>query len=416
MTPSGEFSEQIGILKQKADTYASRIQSPRLSTADINTFMRTTYAPAMGYVLPCLAVDEEELNQVQSQLLAAVLSKVGFSRKTPTPLRHGPKDMGGLALIDLRTEMGISQLRMLRHAIFANTEVGKMALISLKYSQIEAGVKEHLLEVPGKEISYLTPTWMMSVRQFLFQHNLTLTVTDCLNIRMQGQHDQCIMNTGYLANLTRQQRWDVNLVRLYLQVITLADMSEASGRCIKECFLRGAREPNQCRERNNWPRQGIPTNHQISTWAAYIRTHYIQYGNKWKHPLGNIQPNNWEEYKEYTSGNPYKSKLPVHYESLRHYIRSLPTWYKRLLATYSQKAPDHKIWKSFQSRRQQIDIVSDRGLADQVGTFGWKIRNNARRHRTLRRVRSYRWTNRSGQLHSQRTGRLHLHLYSWRQH
>jgi hypothetical protein len=91
------------------------------------------------YVLPCLAVDEEELNQVQSQILTVVLRKLGFSSKTPTPLRYGPTDMGGLDLCDLKTEMGIAQLKLLRNAIFANTEVGKLAVISLKYSQIEAG-------------------------------------------------------------------------------------------------------------------------------------------------------------------------------------------------------------------------------------------------------------------------------------
>ena len=42
--------------------------------------------------------------------------------------------MGGLDLPDLRTEMGIAQLKLLRNAVFAKTEVGKLILLSLKCS------------------------------------------------------------------------------------------------------------------------------------------------------------------------------------------------------------------------------------------------------------------------------------------
>jgi ribonuclease HI len=79
------------------------------------------------------------------------------------------------------------------------------------------------------------------------------------------------------------------------------------------------------------------------------------------------------QYTDYIREEAQQVKLPIHYDSLRHYIGSLSTWYKRLSAKYSQKASDHKIWKSYRSREQQIDIISDGGLAEQFGTFGWKI-------------------------------------------
>jgi hypothetical protein len=67
------------IMQTKADIYAIRLQSPRLRPADIITFMRTTYIPAMGYILPCLAVNEEALQQVQTKLLAVVLQRLGLT-------------------------------------------------------------------------------------------------------------------------------------------------------------------------------------------------------------------------------------------------------------------------------------------------------------------------------------------------
>ena len=48
----GNFSDQIIILKKKADDFAIRLRSPKLTPQDITTFHRTTYGPAMRYVLP----------------------------------------------------------------------------------------------------------------------------------------------------------------------------------------------------------------------------------------------------------------------------------------------------------------------------------------------------------------------------
>ena len=71
------------------------------------TFHRTTYGPSMRYVIPALAIDEEELAPVQSNILASMLQKLGYSSKLPTATCHGPKELGGLDLLDLRTELGI---------------------------------------------------------------------------------------------------------------------------------------------------------------------------------------------------------------------------------------------------------------------------------------------------------------------
>jgi hypothetical protein len=60
----------------------------------IITFTRTTYGPAMGYVLPCLAVDEEELHSVQSRLLTAVSTKVRFIKQNTNTLTPWPTGNG----------------------------------------------------------------------------------------------------------------------------------------------------------------------------------------------------------------------------------------------------------------------------------------------------------------------------------
>ena len=61
LAPSGDFSSQLRVMKDKADKYALRLRSPRLTPQDIWVFHRKMYEPAMRYSLPALAVDSSEL-------------------------------------------------------------------------------------------------------------------------------------------------------------------------------------------------------------------------------------------------------------------------------------------------------------------------------------------------------------------
>ena len=120
-----------------------------LTPQDIHTFHRATYGPSMRCVLPALTIDEEELSTVQAKVFASMVNKLGHYSTLPTEIFHGPLEMGGLALLDLRTEIGISQMKYLRDSIFSDSESGKLIIMSLKYSQIEAGISKHLLEHPS---------------------------------------------------------------------------------------------------------------------------------------------------------------------------------------------------------------------------------------------------------------------------
>jgi hypothetical protein len=126
LSPNGDFSEQLIVLKEKADSFAIRLRSPKLTPTDIQTFHQTMYSPMMRYVLPALAVNKKELAPIQSKVLASMLQKMGYySSKIPAmAIRHGPTVLGGLALIDLRTELGISNLKYMRDSIFS--DVGKL--------------------------------------------------------------------------------------------------------------------------------------------------------------------------------------------------------------------------------------------------------------------------------------------------
>ena len=191
--------------------------------------------------------------------------------------RHGPIEFGGIALTGLRTELGISAIKYLRNAIYTQSATGTLILATLKHLQQEAGIGEHLLEHPQLHLSYLTPTWLTSVRQYMSNHNITITVTDVLNTTLTRTGDSFIMVPSHLTRFTAPQQRDINLVRLHLQATLLSDMAEPKGkRIVLSHFLEGERAPN-FQSTAKWPRQPPPTKTQKRVWLEYISTSFLRY-------------------------------------------------------------------------------------------------------------------------------------------
>jgi hypothetical protein len=249
--------------------------------------------------------------------------------------------------MDLRTEMGISQLKYFRDSVYADSEAGQMMILNVKYSQLESGISESILENPGINISYLTPTWTTSLRQFLYQHNLTISLTETMTVQFRGRYDQCIMCQSHLQQYSPIQQKDINLVRLHLQVITLADMSiDRQHACPFLCA--GNRQPGKKIKHTTWPRQPTITPKQKRLWRNYIYSNYLRYSKTWRNPMG---PKIVEPIDIASTQHP----------SLSAYLKSLPLWYRRLLFHYEQDSTDLETWRAFRSKRR-LTIATDGSL------------------------------------------------------
>ena len=64
-----------------------------------------------------LSVDEKHLEEIQTRSLEAILLRQGFNRNFPRRITHGPQAWGGLGILDIETEDGLSQIKEFRHAI-----------------------------------------------------------------------------------------------------------------------------------------------------------------------------------------------------------------------------------------------------------------------------------------------------------
>jgi hypothetical protein len=248
LNPMGTFSAHISDLKKRADEYSRHLLSPRINASDASIFHQCIYIPSMRYSQAAsLAVDEQALSGIQSRIMKSLLQKMGYSSNIPTVLCHGPIELGGLGLYDLRTEAGLEALKFFRNSIYENSETaGNLLRINLEHSQREAGILEPLLEHPNIYVSYLTPSWLMPLRHYVFLHHLLIVVTDTFQDTLRSPSDAVIsMQPEHRNRYTEAQQRDLNLVRMYLQVSKLSDMADSDKpNWIALCFLDAARPSN----------------------------------------------------------------------------------------------------------------------------------------------------------------------------
>ena len=318
----------------------------------------------MRYSLPAIAADEEELESIQSKILPTIVQRLGFSSKMSKAIRHGPVSMGGLNLFDIRTECGIEMLKYFRHEVYGNTKVGQLLLLQLQASQLESGLPIQLLDDPNIHIGYLTPTWILSMRQFMSNHNIRITLTDTFQIALQGKHDQYIMDLQRLQGYTTRQQKDLNLVRMYLQVTTIAELVDTNenGKIATWAF-EGTR-PTNFTNNKAWPRQEGLTHQQRRLWKRYISAHYLRYDRFWRLPP---RPQLRDVKETLTTPN-----IATGSKEVKETMKSLPRGRRRLLTHIRQHVSDDALWEECQ-KKQTLTIATDGGLKGRKGTFGWLV-------------------------------------------
>jgi hypothetical protein len=246
-------------------------------------------------------------------------------------------------------------------------------MINLHALQLEAGVDFCLMENPTTSIGYLTPTWLTSVRDFMANHNITMTISDQPNLIVRSPTDQFIMQPEHLQRYTPAQQKDINLVRLHLQATTLVDLADTNrpeAICLHS--LDGNRPSNFKRD-SYWPRQPVPSTQQKRLWKRFIASSFLRYIPLWKQT-----PMTVAAATVFTTGpqvpQPHYTETldPIKFSLLTGYIKSLPKTQRRMISDVKQTATDLQVWRAFRSR-ERLAIASDGGLDGQHGTFGWVL-------------------------------------------
>jgi hypothetical protein len=220
----------------------------------------------------------------------------------------------------------------------------------------------HHLEKPSNYIPYLTPSWVLSARQFLGNNNMHLQVSDLHIDKLKSPTDEYIMQSQHLQWYTSIQQYNLNLVKIWLQVSTLADMSDPDRlKCIRLSYL-DAERPKDFIHSTAWPRQASPTKTQKRLWKRFIGSLYLRYTPYWKIPPISTLPD-----------HPEVSQRSICFSDIKSQTLSLSSkTERRLLDGFQQQASDLQVWRASRSKRR-LHLASDGGLSNTSATHGWTL-------------------------------------------
>ena len=152
----------------------------------------------------------------------------------------GPARLNGAAFRLLEVEQGVGQvLFFLKH--WAHTlEPGQLLRIAVSWAQINVGVGYSIFAKVVTRLPHFESKWLASVRNFLRSISGRIRLDHTYVPDLQRVNDTFIMDHVLLnGSFSDRDICRINYCRLYLQVLTISDITNATGDCVNTGIAKG---------------------------------------------------------------------------------------------------------------------------------------------------------------------------------
>ena len=239
-SPSGAQNTQYQKLEQKCLKHARIVSTSALSRVEGWTYYYSKYLPSVSYSLPVCHFPVKKLIQLEKKVLPAIFSSCGFNRNTSRNILFGPTRLNGAGYRPLSTEQGVSQLQLFVKHWNHQQEPGQLLRIAVAWAQVNTGVGYSILENVVPSLPHIESKWLDSLRHFLRLIDGKLRLNTTYVPEIQRVNDSYIMDHVLeRGSFTRRQIQKINYCRLYLQAVTVSDISIASGDSLAPGVLYG---------------------------------------------------------------------------------------------------------------------------------------------------------------------------------
>ena len=280
--PAGTQREQFQKLWQKSDQKTEFIWKCHLTPKEAWTYYYACYLPSIGYPLACSSLTFSQLDRVQRTAMRIIVARCGFNRNTKREIVYGPMAYGGANFRHLYMHQGVGQITtFMKHWRQPNTIPGKLLRCTVAWTQMTAGTSYSILQRVYEDLPHLESRWLTSMRNFMADINATIELDETGVPTVQRQADTYIMDQILESNkFTAAQIRRLNYCRLYLQAITISDLTDATGITLDLTKLAG--NPSIQSSTTTWLRvnQDRPSEAAWSLWRKANRL--------WSKPSGRL--------------------------------------------------------------------------------------------------------------------------------
>ncbi len=238
----------------------------------------------MTYPFPCVSLTEKQSRHIQAPVLEVILPKLHLNRHTPRAVLFAGPRYGGLRLPEYYTELGFGHLQYLVGHIKLEDDVDNFLLCLITHTQLQVGSIQPFFRLAYPTYaSWIDLTWVTDVWKFVHRAHIGIDIERHWVPRLLHHGDAALMDLALQFNFEVQQLYCINLCRLYLQVITVSDISTAKGDQLLQSAQEGRRN-DQCVSTLEWPTIPMPPSSHWSHWRTFLQ--HLSSGKKLTQPLG----------------------------------------------------------------------------------------------------------------------------------
>jgi len=284
ITPSENYATRAKVLRGYAERFNSQLKQSHLTPQEVYCCYMQYIRPKITYPFPCVSLTEKQCRHIQAPVLAAVLPRLPLNWHTPRAVLFAGPRYGGLGLSENYTDLGIGHLQYLVGHIKMGDEVGQLLLSSITHTQLQVGSVTPFFKLAyPRYVKWIDSTWIMDVWKFTNQAKVVIDVEKHWLPCLPCKHDAALMDLALTFNLNADQLKSINLCRLYLQVITVSNITNATGDRLLASAMAGFRD-NQRSSTLLWPDIPQPPSSHWNTWRVFLQ--FFSKGSNLKQALG----------------------------------------------------------------------------------------------------------------------------------
>ena len=268
-------------LQQKATSLTADLMRHHLTSAEADMFRTSIYRPSMAYTLPFTYLKESELSVIEKGPVKALIRKMGYNKSFPRAIAFAQRNRGGLEIPSLSAIQQQEKIFFFLKTARQQSTVAPWMEIARQWVQTIAGTSFCIFAQPRYQINYLTDSWFTELRHALALSNTRLHIPNATTYQIRWVHDQGIMDMANDLNYPHVDMVQINAIRLYLQVDTLADIATELGDALQDSVKIKKNQRLSFWSTNNWPKQR-ETNRQIMVEVEYLLTPHRNQRNSYK--------------------------------------------------------------------------------------------------------------------------------------
>ena len=252
--PDGNTAAQVAHLRTKGKAFASRIRGKgKKLRNDVWITTQTTIMKTFEYPMRAICLTKKDWAKVMPTVLQAAKQKSGYSKHFPNAVLYGPKEFLGLGMKDPWVTQELKHLEALWEKATCMDISGQLIQQEFEALRMELGtpdpITDHHFALFG---GCTTQCWMKTLWQSCEDFNVKFD-DPFFKPKLQRHGDQFLMH-AFATEFPPKELAILNQCRMFLRVLTLADISSADGQALHAYSYDGIQRAPHL-HRYGWPRQ-----------------------------------------------------------------------------------------------------------------------------------------------------------------